>query len=637
MRTLKLADGLALPLEFITLRVALFGTSGSGKTTFARLLAEQVHAAGHRFCAIDLKNDWWGLKASADGTGPGLPVVVFGGPRADVQLPETAGALVADTIAGIDQSTILDLDAFSKGKQLRFLAQFLERLYDVNRQPLLLLADEADRYASQKPMSPEATIALGASEDIARRGRKRGVGSVWLTQRTAVLNKNVSDLCDLTVVFRTPGARDLDELEERVGRLATREQVREVMRAAPALEDGQAIFLSTHPKLRGHLPDTVRPIQMPMPWTFDSSASPGLRTRAREPKVLAQTDLVAIEAKMAATIAQAKADDPRALRTTIAEKDRRIKELERATPGSGHSVPTATGAAKINTPKAVEILTDADRELLRAVATRLTALPHELDGAVRARLAHILGQAIEKATAAVDKLAAQRRQEFAELLDKKSLARILEKLDRVSASPAPGSRVSGLDLRVSPSTNPGLTRPGPTRDAVVAVARQVVSNGAGDASVGKSGLRRMLIALAQRPQGLTRGQLGLRARVSAKGGSFDTYLSKARVSGWVISEGDRVTITDAGVAALGTYEPLPSGRALLEHYIAEFGSSGAARMLRAIADVYPGVIGRSDLAVAASVSDRGGSFDTYLSKLRTLELVEGSRELRASDELFLEA
>jgi hypothetical protein len=161
--------------------------------------------------------------------------------------------------------------------------------------------------------------------------------------------------------------------------------------------------------------------------------------------------------------------------------------------------------------------------------------------------------------------------------------------------------------------------------------------GPGDPSIGKSGLRRMLIALAQRPQGLTRGQLGLRARVSSKGGSFDTYLSKARVNGWIDSVGDRIRITDAGLNALGSYEALPEGPALLDHYINEFGSSGAARMLRALADAYPRPLTRAELSEASNVSAAGGSFDTYLSKLRTLELIEGKGELRASDEFFTEA
>mgnify|MGYP000943515682 CR=1 FL=1 len=72
----------------------------------------------------------------------------------------------------------------------------------------------------------------------------------------------------------------------------------------------------------------------------------------------------------------------------------------------------------------------------------------------------------------------------------------------------------------------------------------------------------------------------------------------------------------------------------MQHYLDSFGQSGAARMLETLADAYPSPLTRAELAARARVSAAGGSFDTYLSKLRTLELVEGTRELRASEELF---
>jgi hypothetical protein len=84
-------NDLSLPLDIVTMRTAVYGDSGAGKTTFARLLAEKVHDAQHRFCAIDLKNDWYGLKSSADGASAGIPVVIFGGPRGDVKLFDDAG------------------------------------------------------------------------------------------------------------------------------------------------------------------------------------------------------------------------------------------------------------------------------------------------------------------------------------------------------------------------------------------------------------------------------------------------------------------------------------------------------------------------------------------------------------------
>jgi uncharacterized protein len=43
---------------------------------------------------------------------------------------------------------------------------------------------------------------------------------------------------------------------------------------------------------------------------------------------------------------------------------------------------------------------------------------------------------------------------------------------------------------------------------------------------------------------------------------------------------------------------------------------------------------REQLAEAAGMTGNIATFDTYISRLRSLELVEGRGELRASEELF---
>lgn len=142
----------------------------------------------------------------------------------------------------------------------------------------------------------------------------------------------------------------------------------------------------------------------------------------------------------------------------------------------------------------------------------------------------------------------------------------------------------------------------------------------------------MLIALAQRP-GLSRQQLGIRAGMSSKSGTFDTYLSRGRSQGWIEGGSDRMSITDIGLEALGSFDPLPQGPALLDHWVRELGG-GAARMLLALADAYPAALSRQQLGEAAGLSGNSGTFDTYLSRMRSLELVTGKAELRASVEFF---
>jgi hypothetical protein len=123
--------------------------------------------------------------------------------------------------------------------------------------------------------------------------------------------------------------------------------------------------------------------------------------------------------------------------------------------------------------------------------------------------------------------------------------------------------------------------------------------------------------------------------MSSRSGTFSTYMSKARTNGWISDEGDERSLTQPGFDALGGYEPLPTGGELLQHWLGELGAGGASRMLSALAEVYPAALSNNELGEAAGISAGSGTFSTYLSRLRTLELIEGGRgQIRLSDELI---
>lgn len=324
---LHVAEKLTLPVEWMMASTVVYGAKGSGKTTFGSVCAEEVHAAGQRFCIIDVKGDWWGLKSSADGAAEAIPVVVFGGDHADVPLDPDAGAEVARLVSALPYSCVIDLDLVSKGKRLRFLARFFETLYEVNRDPLLLFLDEAQGYAPQqvKYPSPDATMCLGAVEDLVKQGRKHGLGVVVLTQRGSSVNKEVTELCDVMVAFRTPGALDQERVRSWLGGNVSKADVAEVLGGDPpkisGLPTGSAVFASNHPAMRLFGVYAVRPRA-----TFDSSKTPSLGRRAKEPKRLAKPDLEALRQKMATAIERAAADDPKVLRARIVELERELKK-----------------------------------------------------------------------------------------------------------------------------------------------------------------------------------------------------------------------------------------------------------------------------------------------------------------------
>jgi hypothetical protein len=530
----------------------VYGARGSGKTSFGRVYAEEVARAGVRFCAIDLKGDWYGLKSSADGKSAGIPTVVFGGEHADVPLEPDAGAFVGETVAKLGQSTVIDFELFSKGKRTRFLASFFEALYHHNREPLVLLADEAQSYAPQKP-GPDEARTLGAVQDLVKLGRKHGLGIVLFTQRGAGLNKEVSELCDLLVAFRTPGPLDQDRVRDWLDANTTRAQRDQVMGQLAGLPTGSAVFASGHPDLRLFGVHAVR-----RPATFDSSATPKVGERRLEPKRLAQPDLDELRAKMAATIERAKADDPKALRARIAELERQLEtELLPAEP------------VTIETPV-------LDERAIQGI--------------------HALNQTVADLQRAVSGLAG--------------------KVDEWSLRAAAAAKLPSLSVPPARAERRNAVYPAP--------------EGATQGTEMPSGERKILLAIMQSGGRATKRKVALLAGYAISGGGFNNYLSSLRGKGWISGGGD-LEATDSGRRALGSWEPLPSGRELVTYWVGQVGKAEGL-ILRALTNTR-GALSKERLAEQAGYEASGGGFNNALSRLRTLELIEGRGDLRLAEEL----
>lgn len=289
----------------------------------------------------------------------------------------------------------------------------------------------------------------------------------------------------------------------------------------------------------------------------------------RERRSPAPLDLKDLGERMSALVEETKANDPRELKRKVAELEGKLAAAAKVKP----TVETKT----VQKP----VITDAQIAKIEKLTERAASVMANL------------GKALTWVSEAVRP------------------ARVPTTI--AAAKPAPV---------YARATRPSTPRPAPIRPAGASADNQV-----------GGGLRRMLIALAQRP-GLTNRQIGLRAGLSSQSGTFSTYLGRARANGWITDDGERRYITEAGLAVLGKYEPLPSGQALLEYWTGQLGG-GAARMLRALAQVYPHGLSNEQLGDLAQISHQSGTFSTYLGRLRGLELVTGGRgDLRASEELF---
>jgi hypothetical protein len=148
-----------------------------------------------------------------------------------------------------------------------------------------------------------------------------------------------------------------------------------------------------------------------------------------------------------------------------------------------------------------------------------------------------------------------------------------------------------------------------------------------------SGERRILTAVAQYPQGRSKLQVAILSGYAPNGGGFNNYLGALRTRAFIQGSGDRLTITEAGIEALGSWEPLPTGSALIDYWSGRLGKAERL-ILEALTQVYPDALTKEEVAAKAGYEANGGGFNNALGRLRTLELVQGRGGLRASDNLF---
>jgi DNA helicase HerA-like ATPase len=193
-------------------RIAIVGTAGSGKTYAAKGFVERLLDSGARVAIVDPLGVWWGLRASADGSAPGYPVIVFGGKHADVPITSDMGVALGRIVAREALVCVVDLsDLGSSAARRRFMAAFAEALYETNEEPLHLVLDEADLWAPQRPIKGWEGL-LGHIEEIVRRGRVRGFIPWLITQRPAVVHKDVLSQADILIAMKLTASQDRDAI-----------------------------------------------------------------------------------------------------------------------------------------------------------------------------------------------------------------------------------------------------------------------------------------------------------------------------------------------------------------------------------------------------------------------------------------
>lgn len=570
---LQLSAEFSLPADSVTQTFAILAKRRAGKSNTAVVMAEEMYAAQLPWVAIDPKGDWWGVRAAGSGTEPGLEVIVFGGLHGDVPLEPTSGALVADLVADRRLTCVLDVSEMTKADQRRFLTDFADRLYRVNREPLHVFAEEADEYIPQRVTAGDARM-VGAWERLVKRGGFRGIGVTLITQRSASLNKDVLSQTETMIAMRTTAPNDRKAI---AGWVEYHSAGVDAVAELPLLEDGEAWVFSPQ-----FLDTDLIKVRIRRRRTFDSGATPKVGGQPRPPARLAEVDLAEIKEAMAETIERAQADDPKALR-------RRIRELETAAETTPRDVVVERIEVAVLDPETVAALGATLDRLQEAFADRQAQLEAEHEANTTAL------QQLDEVRQALHAAA-----------------------DRIQAPPA-GAR---------PQHRPAPSAPVVDHADAGSAVRPVRQRPAGDPDrrrvdgvALRSGARRMVEALGRMaPLRLTVSQWAMVAQLSRKGGTWSTYLSNLRRAGFIDENSAGYTLTEAGFEFLGD-RPEPITAIELQDHYRKLLRRGAAKMMDAVIDAYPSALTREELGAAADLETSGGTFGTYLSDLSRNGLV----------------
>lgn len=585
MKSIDLAEGVSLPIDACTQTFLVVGKRGSGKSNTCVRMAEQFAKVNVPFVAIDPTDTWFGMKVSADGKSPGLPVYIFGGRHADLPLEATAGSLIADAVIDHRLSAVLSIKHFSTRERARFVSEFSDRLFRRNTEPLHVFLEEAHEVAPQNPMSGEEEM-LGRITRIWKLGRSSGLGGSAITQRPASLSKNITTQAEVLIVHRLLGPQDVKAVKDWIKYHGDSE---DILGQLSTLKTGEAFLWA--PDFPEHAPLGLRRVKIKHRETYDSSFTPKAGQHRAEPKNFAPVDLDALREKMAATIERAKAEDPKELREQIARMRREMAQASAPLPQ----------IEKVEIPIIDEKLA---QDMARAVETHYQFVK-DTKFAMTEQADKILAALSTVGASISDGIAQARRAPSA--------------TGRNPATKAWETR-RGQNGSVSAPTRPATAR---------SEARTHTHKGAkGDPATGvpTRPQQKILDSLAWlesvRIPSAKRAQLALLAEASPTSSAFSNNLGALRTGGLIDypSEG-RVNLTQDGRAMANATETPPTAEAMQASLLGRL-SNPQGKILRALIEEYPEPIRRDELAQAADASPTSSAFSNNLGTLRSLGLID---------------
>jgi hypothetical protein len=283
--------------------VAVLGITGSGKTNTAAVLIEELLSNGLPLTVVDIEGEYWGLKEKFE-------VLVAGrSQHAELVVGPNNAAQLAEISLKRGISIILDLSEFTQDEASEFLTQYFTSLWASStsvKLPYQIVLEEAHEFVPQGMRTPLKQVLTR----IALRGRKRGLGIILVSQRSAKVEKDVLTQTSLLFLHKVVHPVDLKVYKELIPLPAA--QVEEMIRK---LQPGEAVVVYNH---------QVHVVHIRHRHTFHVGSTPTHET-VKQPKLRRIDEAMLRELR--ALLVNANNDESD--RDDLAKLVSRIRELER--------------------------------------------------------------------------------------------------------------------------------------------------------------------------------------------------------------------------------------------------------------------------------------------------------------------
>ena len=559
---------LLLDIQKLVVTRMLIQTNSGGGKSTLMRLIVERAAAILPFLVLDWEGEFITLRERLD--------FVLVGKDGEIPADLHSAKLLARKLMELHASAVIDLSDLEPADRREYVRDFLDSLVHLPRQfwhPTLVCIDEAHQ------LCPEAGKADSVRSviNLMSLGRKRGLCGILATQRLSKLHKDAASECNNVLIGRT--YLDVDQIRagDALGQSkADRVKLRD-LEAGEFFAFGAALSVKGVVRFRADLPKTAPP-------------KSGERHKLTVPKA---SEVISQIVAQLADLSQKAEEEIRDLETA----QQRISELE-----------GELAIASLNLSRS-GVYQDEFTQTCQAYERKILSLNDRI-GLLERQNAKFLDNLREIANLATEDL-----EDYRELKEsaEQQADRLTDALVDLNLQP-----VTELPPQIDKAIKEWVKPASP-----IAIPKSVAT----DLPAGE---KKILTAIAQYPGGITKEHLGI--LTDYKRSSRDEYVKRLKQKEFVMSQGNRFYGTPAGIAALGDFKPLPTGKALQNYWLQNL-PKGEREILAILINHYPRFVDRD--FISERTPYKRSSRDEYIKRLAARQLVQTEPgRAKASNHLF---